>query len=108
MSRNIIGRHWTVEEDTFLSANYMILPVTTIAQSLDRTYKAVQVRASLLKLARRRKRYSRRLWDDAEKRFTLENYGPMSASKVAAHLGRSEDAVRKWIRRYESDRRVEV
>jgi DNA-directed RNA polymerase specialized sigma24 family protein len=103
---SIIGRLWSAEEDAFLTANYLTMDPVEIARKLDRTYKSVQVRASLKGLARRRKRYSRRLWDKDESRFVLENYGPMSASQVAAHLGRTEDAVRKWIVRYENNRSI--
>lgn len=103
---NIIGRLWDADDDAFLTANYMTMSAVEIARRLGRSYKAVQVRASVKGLARHRHRYSRRLWGEDETRFVLENYGPMSAIEIAAHLGRSEDAVRKWIVRYENNRSI--
>lgn len=43
-------------------------------------------------------------WTEEERNFAIKNIGPMSASQVGKKIGKSADAVRHFIKRYDDER----
>lgn len=43
-------------------------------------------------------------WSEEDANFALRHYGPMSAREIGEKIGRSESAVRKFIKRYDESR----
>jgi hypothetical protein len=43
-------------------------------------------------------------WTEDQIQFTLKNIGPMTFVQVAEHIGKTPDAVRNWVRRYDDVR----
>lgn len=75
-----IRRTWTIEENAFLEANVTALSWKKLAKHLGRSVGAVQARADILRLNRRR----------------LEHW---NAAEVAQMFGTGPDTVHRWITR---------
>lgn len=43
-------------------------------------------------------------WTEEQKSFTLKNIGPMTDAEVGKIIGKSRDAVRKFVARYDEKR----
>lgn len=88
-------RGWTDEEDDFLKANYKDLTHAEMAQKLDRTGSAVQVRCGYLGLRKFQNWSAQREYTEADlvvvQNTTLKNV------EVARLIGRSNSSV--WAKR---------
>jgi predicted ArsR family transcriptional regulator len=48
--------------------------------------------------------YDYSAWRQEDREFVLKHYGPMTASQIANKIGKSADAVRKFVARYDASR----
>ena len=48
--------------------------------------------------------YDYSAWRQEDRDFVLKNYGPMTASQIGDKIGKSADAVRKFVARYDASR----
>lgn len=92
---------WSKSMDRYLKANYHKRTAREIAERLEVSKAAVMRRAR--KLSLESKAYAataeRRAYTDDELKFIQENAQKLSIEKVAKHLNRSSDAVRKKANR---------
>lgn len=82
-------RSWSEEEEKFLKGNYFLKSSFDIANILNRTARAVVVKAC--KIGLHKKRSS--LWTDGEIIFLQENYKDMAYSEIGDILNRSYKAI---------------
>lgn len=47
---------------------------------------------------------ARDAWTKEAHEFAVKNYGPMSAEEIGKRIGKTADAVRKYIKRYDDMR----
>jgi transposase len=92
---------WSKSMDRYLKANYHKRTAREIAERLEVSKSAVLRRAKKLNLES--KAYAttaeRRVYSDDEIRFIQESAQKLSIEKIAEHLNRSSDAVRKKANR---------
>ena len=43
-------------------------------------------------------------WSQEDRDFVLKHYGPMTARQIAEKIGKSVDAVKKFVARYDASR----
>jgi transposase len=43
-------------------------------------------------------------WTEEQKSFVLKHYGPMTARQIGEKIGKSMDAVKKFVARYDASR----
>lgn len=53
----------------------------------------------------KKKEYNPRApWTEEERKFAIQNIGPMTASQVGKKINKSTEAVRNFIKRYDDER----
>ena len=82
-------KHWTTEEEDQLRILAINHNVKQIAMMMGRHEKSVQIRLQKLKVKAKRVNG----WQDMEDEFLVENYGKLTITDMAEHLGKSYDAV---------------
>lgn len=85
----VYNRRWTAEEDQYIAEHYKSDSVEDIAKHLNRSVKAVYMRAF------RKKKKSSHAWSEEEIEYLEEHYGKKSNLLIAKKLGRSVQAVEK-------------
>lgn len=79
---------WTQEELAFLIENYNVMDIDDLSSKLHRSEKAIQVKATKLKLI-----HTGTSWSEKEEQFLKDNYQFHSNSHIASILNRSEKSV---------------
>lgn len=89
---------WSQQEDDFLIKNIDHLPIRTIAQQLGRTLGSAKCRQFKLNLHQPKREYVNNqpsAYTDEEIQYLKDNWATKWVPEMAAHLGRTQDAVKK-------------
>lgn len=87
------GATWTPKAMAFLRANYGVIPVREIGETLHRSVPAIHSRAHVLGLPEQALRGSNRLWTMEDERYVLANYGKLPTELLARQVNRTPVAV---------------
>ena len=89
---------WEPAEDALLRNLHEHHSAQYIADELGRSLLSVKHRITKLGL-RKMPRTEYRPWTAKESAFVRKNYGPMTATQIGEHIGRTAQAVRNYAAR---------
>lgn len=87
------NRLWTEEEIEYLRGHYHTTPFIEISKHINRSERAIKLKANSLGLIRERREYIR--WTREEVAYLEQNYGHVDTEIIAKKLGKNVDAVRQ-------------
>jgi len=85
----VVFRHWTKEEVRILKRHYTKMGAVGLMEKLDRTDRAITIKAHTLGLLKK----ILRQWSEADVKRLKKYYPKMSSRKVAEKLGRTTRAI---------------
>ena len=91
-----VHKHWTAEEDEYLTMAYKTMFIKDIAKNMGRTEAGIKTRAHTLRVTNSRVRKTTNAWSEEEMATLREHYDSTYAGKerIAQLTGRSIGAVK--------------
>lgn len=104
---NSMGKRWTEQEDRVIIRQYNELGIKAIARILNRSERAVSVRAYLLeKQDKRTKKEAKQRLSSSEEEFILQNHAQLSLQEIADALGTTRFRIMHHVKQMQSAGRL--